>query len=499
MNDAPLGLRIASLTPAALLAAAIWCGHSPAATIYSNGAVNLISTASPDVEAQDGPGATSTILNVVSGADIAAAPSGDPNEGRSIGLTGSSVLLFSGGSAAGDIQAADNSVAFIVGSASVGGNIEATGAAEVQISSSANIGGNLLISGAATATMFGGVIDDLEAGDDAVVTFSSTARVDDDAFFTGSSRLVASGGRFDDELQFFDNTSAHFTGGEVNDDLVVAGSAQVVIDYFQVDDTIEASDSSHTTINGGLISNVEAAGNSVVEINGGVFAPEGGAIGSFGGRVTATGGVFGVAGSTDAIEIPAVAGGAVRISGVEVAGAGDGMAPPAVIANSLNGSVELNSMRLGDLSVNTITGASTTLRDLVAGAVAVELQAGTGEIDITSADSLSVTADLGSRLDIKGGDFGASDLRVLGGSSVRIFGSDFLVNGIVPVGSSQFPYVVPFGSGSISGTLADGSAFSTTFARAFGGNTEIVLIPEPASATLVLLAAASALMRRRGC
>lgn len=495
------------------LAVTVACASTPyafAATILNDGSFHVVNSASDDLIVQN-DGANATVLSVVPGADVAAFDDMDdmvdlPEEGRSIAVFDTSVLIFSGGVVQGRIETSGSSASVLVGTALANDDVIVSENATMQISSNAVIGGALDISGTAQVDFIAGEVDDLLiAGDasvditagfidddliaegNAVVTMAPSGRVDDDAFFEGSSRLETTGGQFDDELQFYDTSTGYFNGGVVNDDLVVADDASVVIDNFQVDDTIEAEGSSTTIINGGVFANVEAAGDSVVTINGGSFSPEGGVTGAFGGLVTVNGGEFGTAGGTEPVELAAVQG-VLDFSGATIAGSGDDTAPTTEVDASIGGLADLSGVAFGDLSVQAATGALIDLTDTTADAVSVNLEASNAIIDMSSADELNLTAQLGSNAIIRGGDYDSGVVQSLSGSLVEIRGFDFFVNGI-EVAAVPALFVdgsIPFANGVVTGFLTDHQPFEFTFARGFTAGTQIVLVQAPEPSTMML-------------
>ena len=417
-----------------------------ATTMLNNGSVNIINGASDDIVVSNGPGDTATVVNVMAGADIAAPV------GLSASLTQDSVFLMTGGTAQGDIEMADNTVAFIQGAAGVGGNIVVGGSSELQISADAQIGGEVEVTDNAIANFMGGEAD----------TFG-----------------------------VFGNAVATINGGSIDDDMDVGDDGVLnVIDVF-VNDDVDAEGNGIMNLMGGIYDeDVEAAESSTINIIGGEFIrifSDGANLVASGGTINATGGVFGAAGAPQDGEMSAAGGGVINMIGAEIAGAGDGTASAVVASASLNAEINFESMAFGDLSTSSATGALVDLTDITASALEVSAIAGSTIIDATSADSLNLLADLSSSVVILGGLFDSSTINSQGGSVIEIIGTDFLVNGIpLPFGD------VPFISGDIKGTLADGSAFDTLFSRGFSSGSRIVIvnaIPEPMSALLASLAA----------
>ncbi len=94
---------------------------------------------------------------------------------------------------------------------------------------------------------------------------------------------------------------------------------------------------------------------------------------------------------------------------------------------------------------------------------------------------------------LQGGDGSLNNISAQGTTTIKIFGSNFAAfNGAVPLAFGP----IAFGSGNLTGVLADGQAFTNVpFLRNFGPGfaAEIVLVPEPAAATLGFVALASLL------
>jgi hypothetical protein len=92
--------------------------------------------------------------------------------------------------------------------------------------------------------------------------------------------------------------------------------------------------------------------------------------------------------------------------------------------------------------------------------------------------------------DISGGM--VAEISVASQASVNIFGSDFAVDG-VPVGLGLLSAT----SGTLTGTLLDGSVISTVFSRDQEDASTVELLPEPATAGLLAVGALLLMPRRR--
>lgn len=429
-----------------------------ATVMLNDGGLNNINAASDDLEVSDGPGATSTVVNVMSGADI-----GTNGDGRSIGLTQQSVLLFSGGTAQGNIEMADNSVAFINGSASVGGDISADGATELQINTSAAVSGEVFAEGDATVSFLGGEVDTFGIGGNATATIN---------------------------------------GGSIDDDLDTEGDAVLnVLDVF-VNDDVDAADNGVMNLMGGIYDeDVEATDSSTINISGGEFiriASRGANLVSSGGTINISAGTFGTAGEADGGSIVAAAGGVINMSGATIAGADTGTAAPVPVQASLNGVIDIAGMEFNDLEITALTGARVDLTDVIADDLLLDFAAGLSVLDNVTADGFSLTANFGSLVSILDGDLGDGSITAFGGSKVSILGSNFLVNG-VPFAGGEIPFI----SGDISLTLPSGAPFTATFQRQPGPGNQaaiIELIPEPATLSMLgLFAGSFACSRRKTC
>ncbi len=427
-----------------------------ATVMLNNGGLNNINAASDDLEVSDGPGATSTVVNVMTGADI-----GTNGDGRSIGLTQQSVLLFSGGSAQGNITMGDNSVAFLNGSANVAGDISADGDTELQINNSATVGGEVFAEGNATVSFLGGEVDTFGIGGNATATIN---------------------------------------GGSIDDDLDTEGDAVLtVIDVF-VNDDVDAADNGVMNLMGGIYDeDVEATDSSTINISGGEFvriASRGANLVASGGVINVSAGTFGTAGENDGGFIVAASGGVINMSGATIAGADTGAAAPVPIQSSLNGVVNIAGMEFNDLEVAALTGGRVDLTNVVADNLSLEFAAGLSTLDNVTADGFSLAANLGSIIWILDGDLGDGSITAFGGSKVTIFGSGFMVNG-VPFAGGEIPFI----SGDISLTLPSGAQLNATFQRQPGPGNQaaiIELVPEPGSLTMIgVLAASIACLRRR--
>lgn len=454
-----------------LMLSMILSSFANATQILSNGALNNISGPSEDLIVSNGSGGTSTVVNVLTGADISAAPVETPelpNEGNSIDLTEQSILLFSAGVARGHLKITDDSIAVLSGSSAVvGADVLVDGNANIQINNNATVledddeGGEVFIEGNATGTFLGGEVTVFGVGGNATATIN---------------------------------------GGSVDDDLDAEGDGNLdVIDIF-VNDDVDAADNGVMNLMGGVYDeDVEAADSSTINISGGDYIRiigRGANLISSGGTINVTGGTFSTAGESGGGSIVAAAGGTINMSGATIAGADAGTAATTPIQASLNGAVSVDGVEFNDMEISALTGGRVVLTNVTADNITLDLAAGLSTLDNVVADGFSIAANLGSFVSILSGDLGDGTITAFGGSKVSIVGSNFMVNGI-PFAGGEIPFI----SGDISLTLPGGAQLAATFQRQPGPGDQaatIQLIPEPASlAILGLMAAAITCSRRR--
>jgi len=102
-----------------------------------------------------------------------------------------------------------------------------------------------------------------------------------------------------------------------------------------------------------------------------------------------------------------------------------------------------------------------------------------------------------SRVEIHGGQIGFNGVFDTGigarhAAEITLFGTEFYLNG-----SGVGPGDLPYGTGTISGILSDGSIFSMPYVRIDDGRIVLALVPEPGSAMLIMLGIAAITMKRR--
>lgn len=462
------------LCPAYALAAfliLISSSTTNATILINDGGLTNINAASEDIEVANGPGGTSTVLNVMPGADI-----GINVDDRSIGLSEQSVLLFSGGSAQGSLTMTDDSVAFLGGTANIAGDISADGNSELQINNNATIGGEVFAEGNAIVNFLGGEVDTFGIGGNATATIN---------------------------------------GGSIDDDLDTEGDAVLnVIDVF-VNDDVDADDNGVMNLMGGLFDeDVEAAGNSTINILGGDYVrifSDGASLVANEGTVNVTGGVFGEAGVDDGGSALATLGGTVNFSGASIAGAADSMAPTATFSAVLNGKVNLSDVQFGGLAVEASTNGTANVGDDVSASSFNASVFGGGTLNISGgeADALDIFAELGGEINLIGGTFATANVTLETNSILTIFGSDFTFNDI-PVedlnsvlGPGAFDDTtgeLRTIAGDLAGAFGDGTLFDLSFTRSFippdVSQIFLVTIPEPSTMMLFSCLLVGIVMKR---
>lgn len=108
------------------------------------------------------------------------------------------------------------------------------------------------------------------------------------------------------------------------------------------------------------------------------------------------------------------------------------------------------------------------------------------------------TATFGSVVNISGGTFG-DEIEFRSGSEVNLFGSNFLLDGVLLDDTLQLgdSFLVESGD-SLSGIFVDGSEFSFDLTSSSGAlSVTLTAVPEPSSVSLLFLAGAAMLARRR--
>lgn len=488
---------------------------SHGANVFENGAENTLDTASEDVVVRDG--ATPTTLNVVEGALISPVPAQDPplpEEGRAIGLFGSSVLNFSAGEAAGTLQINDTAVANISGGA-IGEDLEQNGGT---VSFSGGTVADDVFVNAGTFNLSGGEIGDQFFVDGtATLNIADTAGpVNDDLFIRGDAVLTMAGAQLGDELFVQNNAMATITGGYIDDDLNANDAARITVDFVEIDDSVDTSETGFVRFNDGIVNGgFEAAGDSVIEIAGGTFenvATGGEVVLAAGGTINITGGTFGSGGDADG-SIGASLGGVLNFSGGQASGLADGVASETTLGAVLGSTVNLSGGEFDVLALEAGNAGLVVAGGFTASAVSVSTQSeGLVQLVDGVAEGLTVTADLEGIVELSGGSFSDISVSLDGASQMTILGSDFAVNGfsldeLDGALNDENAYNEQTGAlglvaGEITGVLKDGSPFTLQFTRSFlplDAASTIRVIPEPSSSMLLALPLmfSLALIRRR--
>ena len=504
----------------AALVACLLSSQAFATDVLDNGAMNVVDAASTDLEVRDG--ASATTLEVVEGAVIDEVPEQDPplaNEGRSIGVFGTSILNLMGGETAGSVQLGENASANIAGGL-IGNDLTAADASTVAITGAGKVDDDVFLSGTVAFTMSGGEVgDQFFADGNSTVTLDETAGpINDDLFIRDSARLDMAGGDLGDELFVQGNATATITGGYVDDDVNANDDAVIQVDFIEVGDSVDATGNGIVHFNDGVVEGgFEAAGSSTIHIANGTFEnvfSDGEEILAAGGTINITGGVFGTAGLSDGGSVAASVGGEVNFLGGTIAGQADGTAPEVAVSAVLNGKVNLQDLAFGDLSLDAANSGVVTANGFEADSVSVSAIAeGLVEIGGGTADSLSIFAELDGQVMLTGGVFDSIDANIESGSKLTIVGDSFVVNGI-PIAELDTALndadafledtgEVRLVAGDVEGVLADGTPFSLSFTRAFApapaAQLFLTAVPEPSSALLMLLGGSMAwgMARRR--
>jgi hypothetical protein len=382
-------------------------------------------------------------LNVTGGsvgtvlADRASAVNISGGSVSTVGLFNGGTLTMTGGSLPG-LNAQSGGIVKISGG-SVGNFARATA------------GSNVTISGGQIGTSFACVLGS---------TVAISGGLIGNGFGAGAgSTVTISGGAFGDAFQNLTGNLMRLLGGEfrINGTLVtgldVVGSTKLV--------TVPTS---------GLLSGVFADGTPFA-----FASPDGDAINSV---------------MLMAAQLPPIGSSLIDLPG---------SAAPAGIRNGQ----ALNVDSGGQLPDNFNAGLGSTLHVYAGGAVGKNLEVLGANVDVLggsigdgfdafSGSTITVrggsigesfTAHSGSTVDLQGGAISAF-FQALAGSTVNLFGTDFFLNGtaITPLTMGQ-PFLLTSRTGTLSGHLADGSAFIFPFQTATRVGTQVLVSPD---ATLML-------------
>ena len=455
-------LQVCVIASLGLCASILHGDPAPATMVFNNGMVNSINAPIEDIEVRNGPGDSSTVVNVMTGADI-----GIDGDDRSIGLLENSVLSFSGGSTQGDVIAEDDSMAFLQGTSLVRGNLSMEGNSRLEFSDDSVVEGDVEIQDDATATFTGGTVEG-------------------ELVVSGNAMTTISGGTFEDTIVLEDDAMVMFFDGTAEDNVEAEGDSKIDILGGEIQGSVEAVDNAKLNITGGAFPNVFSDGEDVF-------------VSGVGAEANITNAVLGIAGENGGGRIVAGQSSVVHVSNISIAGQPDGTAPTANLTAILNGNLNASNIAFGDLELVADTGGTLNLDNITADHVFLSmLGGGTTNLRSGTADSLEVRAEISSNLGLMGGDFGDTEVALFSSSVMRIFGHSFTFLGM-PVETLPAEGFIPETGellaigGTLAGVLADGTPFSMAFSRQFsppGQAAHVFLVPEPGTIVFMLLACA---------
>lgn len=499
-----------------LFAASLFSFLSSAAlatNLFDNGAANTLNTASEDVSVADSTGGMPTTLTIADGAVIATVP----DEDLSILVSGSSILNFEGGEAAGTLTANDSAVVTVSGG-QIGEDLEVNGGV-FTLSGTGRVDDDVRFAGGTFTMNDGGEVNDqFFVTGSANLTLGATAGpINDDLFIRDTANLNMAGATLGDELFVQGDATANITGGYVDDDLNANDNAVINVSFLEVDDSVDASGNGLVNFSAGIVNGgFEAVGSSIINVSGGTFEnilSDGEVVLAGGGTINISGGTFGTAGVDDGGAIGSSLGGTLNLTGATVAGVAEGTAPTATINAVLNGETNVSNVAFGDLVLEAANSGTLTADDFTANGVAANaLSGGVVIIEGGDADSLTIATDLGGDVLLTGGSFDEISAGLVGaGSSLTIIGDEFTYNG-TPIADvdallgDSGAFIEETGelrtvSGTIAGVLADGSDFSISFNREFvpvpGAQVFLQAVPEPNGQLLLVMASLALLAVRR--
>lgn len=281
-----------------------------------------------------------------------------------------------------------------------------------------------------------------------------------------NSHLTMDGGTLNDELFLFNNGTATVNGGSIADDITTNDNSHVTVNDVVNDDDLEARGNSRMTLNGGRHDeDIESFDTATVDIFGGMYqtGTDGANVEAAGSSViNIHGGSFGVGQTDGAGAINAVDNATINIYGGLIGGQPEGL--------HASGNGVINVFGVGSQPTRlTATGAGVI--NIANGAVPAITAFGDGDVNVLSLA-------------------GVTGLTANEGVSINVFGAAFLVNGAP----------APFGPVSaVAGFLSADGGPNVNFFRAFtsGGQINLVAIPEPASPSLLAVAALGLIVRRR--
>lgn len=297
-----------------------------------------------------------------------------------------------------------------------------------------------------------------------------------------SSRIELNDGTLDDDVLLFDQAQIVMTGGEIGGELALRNSSRALIESGEVGELTIVNNAMARVVDGevgevgitGASEPFETGFVARLDIEGGEFGP----IVVFSPDENFTDAILQITGGTFS-------------EGVEVSGPGAVGTMSGVEVETFDMGPELVAKNFGDLTIDGGTGeevqavatflGTLTINELSSIALSVDAISGNALINGGDAASLDITADRGNVF-WRGGDYTTADIEAKLFGLVEVFGSAFQVNGQPFLGGDVLD-----ASGEISGILADGTPFYTTFLR--DPTSRIVLtVPEPNSIAMALLA-----------
>lgn len=472
-----------------------------ATDLLDNGMTNTVNSASTDLAVTDG--ATATVLDVVDGAEIAEIPDPEENSGRSVGVSGTSILNLAGGQLVGSLSLGDSAIANISGGI-IGNDLSAEGDG-VSIAMSGGLIDDDVFLGGGTFTMSGGEVGDqfFATGTSKVILTDIAGPINDDLFIQDMASLEMAGSSLGDELFVQGNATATITGGYIDDDLNANDDAMITVAFVEIDDSVDAAGNGIIEFQNGIVhGGFEAADNSTINVTKGTFESifsDGEVAVAVGGSLSIEGGTFGTPGVNDGGFVGSTLGGTVNFVGGEIAGLADGTAPTALVNATLNGITNLSGITFDELILEAGNSGILNVDEVTASSIEVKsIAAGSVQISSGQSAELSITSEIQGAVTLTGGEFGDIEATLDTESVLTIVGGSFTVNGVAledvdaTFGDAD-AFIEDTGelrlvAGTISGTLADGHAFDLAFTRSFaGGNASQIFlqtVPEPSSLAL---------------
>ncbi|MEM1183450.1 MAG: hypothetical protein AAGI53_00415 [Planctomycetota bacterium] len=457
----------------------------------------------------------SSQLNLFNGGEILRFFSAGPRDG----FTGPTEVNVFGGAFGGAFNAGNLSTINIFSGASIGNGYNALSGSETNISggnvgvffeafsgsrvnisggtfgasfraysgSAVNIsGGDFQVNGSASTDvsgggLFTGVLEDgtvfiFEGG-----SFGGTTTLDTVSVAPSTNPGVLSSGAFSKGVRSGESLTVTESGRLTDNFAVVGGTLN--IEGGIVGDTLEVA-FSEVNISGGVVGNFLDAYSSTVNVSGGTVGFDLDA--NSGSTVNIS------AGFVDGVS--ANAGSTVNISGgvVESVGA------------FTNSTVNISGGVVGETSFLTDAGSTVNISG---GMIQPGFSAGSdGIVNISGGVIGDDFQTFDSEINVSGGTFG--DVFINFGTRFNLFGTEFFVDG-VELTDLQLdrPFIIDQRGVTLSGILADGSAFEFDVTDNFFSSTDffasstivtVTLVPAPTAAGVIALAGIAAAGRRRG-